>query len=345
MDRKYAEYATKKAVQLLAIDSPTGFTDKAAEWVKNEFSTLGFDAKITTKGGVLVDLGGENDSDALFLEAHTDTLGGMVAEVKGSGRLKLTNLGGMRAENAETENVRVYTRDGNVYEGTLQLCNASVHVNGSYGDTKRSWTTTEVVLDENVNSDDDVKALGIEIGDIVAFDPRTKITESGYIKSRFLDDKLSVGILLGFAHFVKEENITLPRRTYLHITVYEEVGHGGAGSVPAGVTEAISVDMGCVGDGLSCTERQVSICAKDSGGPYSYAVVGKLIAAAKREEADYAVDVYPFYGSDVEATLSAGNDIRHGLIGAGVYASHGYERSHIDGVYNSLKVLKGYLEV
>ena len=335
MDRKYAEYATKKAVQLLAIDSPTGFTDKAAEWVKNEFSTLGFDAKITAKGGVLVDLGGENDSDALLLEAHTDTLGGMVAEVKGSGRLKLTNLGGMRAENAETENVRVYTRDGKV----------SVHVNGSYGDTKRSWTTTEVVLDENVNSDDDVKVLGIEVGDIVAFDPRTKITESGYIKSRFLDDKLSVGILLGFAHFVKEENITLPRRTYLHITVYEEVGHGGAGSVPAGVTEAISVDMGCVGDGLSCTERQVSICAKDSGGPYSYAVVGKLIAAAKREEADYAVDVYPFYGSDVEATLSAGNDIRHGLIGAGVYASHGYERSHIDGVYNSLKVLKGYLEV
>ena len=192
MDRKYAEYATKKAVQLLAIDSPTGFTDKAAEWVKNEFSTLGFDAKITAKGGVLVDLGGENDSDALLLEAHTDTLGGMVAEVKGSGRLRLTNLGGMRAENAETENVRVYTRDGKVYEGTLQLCNASVHVNGSYGDTKRSWNTTEVVLDENVNSDDDVKALGIEIGDIVAFDPRTKITESGYIKSRFLDDKLSV---------------------------------------------------------------------------------------------------------------------------------------------------------
>ena len=251
----------------------------------------------------------------------------------------------MRAENAETENVRVYTRDGKVYEGTLQLCNASVHVNGSYGDTKRSWTTTEVVLDENVNSDDDVKALGIEIGDIVAFDPRTKITESGYIKSRFLDDKLSVGILLGFAHFVKEENITLPRRTYLHITVYEEVGHGGAGSVPAGVTEAISVDMGCVGDGLSCTERQVSICAKDSGGPYSYAVVGKLIAAAKREEADYAVDVYPFYGSDVEATLSAGNDIRHGLIGAGVYASHGYERSHLDGVEHTLRVLKGYLGV
>ena len=123
------------------------------------------------------------------------------------------------------------------------------------------------------------------------------------------------------------------------------VGHGGSASVPAGVTEAISVDMGCVGNGLKCTERQVSICAKDSGGPYSYQVVGKLIEAAKAEGADYAVDVYPHYGSDVEATLRAGYDIRHGLIGAGVYASHGYERSHVDGVYNTLKVLKGYLYI
>jgi len=127
--------------------------------------------------------------------------------------------------------------------------------------------------------------------------------------------------------------------------VYEEVGHGGSGSVPEGVTEAISVDMGCVGDGLQCTERQVSICAKDSRGPYSYEVVGRLIEAAKAEGADYAVDVYPFYGSDVEATLSAGYDLKHGLIGAGVYASHGYERSHIDGVYATLQVLKGYLNV
>ena len=167
------------------------------------------------------------------------------------------------------------------------------------------------------------RALGIETGDIVCFDPRTHVTASGYIKSRFLDDKLSVGILLGFAKYLRDEEKALPRHTYAHVTVYEEVGHGGCASVPAGVTESISVDMGCVGDGLRCTERQVSICAKDSGGPYSYEVVGKLIDAARREGADYAVDVYPHYGSDVEATLRSGYDIRHGLIGSGVYASHG----------------------
>ncbi len=267
----------------------------------------------------------------------------MVAEIKGNGRLRLTALGGMRAENGETENVRVYTRDGNVIDGTLQLCNASIHVNGNYGSASRTFDTTEVVLDEDVKSSADTRALGIEVGDIVAFDPRTKVTASGYIKSRFLDDKLSVGILLGFAKYLRDEKITPARRVYVHITVYEEVGHGGSCAVPEGVTESISVDMGCVGDGLSCTEKDVSICAKDSGGPYTYSVVGGLIDAAKKEGASYAVDVYPYYGSDVEATLRAGYDIRHGLIGAGVYASHGYERSHIDGVHNTLKVLKGYL--
>ena len=345
MKREYAEYAAKMASDLIAIDSPSGYTETAAKWVWETFSSLGFDARITTKGGVLIDLGGADCEDGLLLEAHADTLGAMVAQIKGDGRLRVTPLGGMRAENAETENVRVHTRSGHVVEGTLQLCNASVHVNDNYSSTSRTFDTTEIVLDEDVKSAADTRALGIEVGDIVCFDPRTKITSSGYIKSRFLDDKLSVGILIGLAKYLKDMQITPARRVYAHVTCYEEVGHGGSASVPCGVTEAISVDMGCVGNGLQCTERQVSICAKDSGGPYSYPVVGKLIEAAKRENADYAVDIYPHYGSDVEATLRAGYDIRHGLIGPGVYASHGYERSHIEGVFNTLKVLKGYLMI
>ncbi|MBE6980609.1 MAG: M42 family metallopeptidase [Ruminococcaceae bacterium] len=345
MEKIYADYAWEQTVKLLAIDSPSGFTSRAAEWVRDAFSQLGCEAKITTKGGVLIDLGGKNEQDALFLEAHADTLGCMVAEVKGNGRLRLTNLGGMNPYNAEAENVRVYTRSGRVIEGTCQLCNASIHVNLDYSSTSRKWDVMEIVLDEDVSSAAETRALGIEVGDIVCFDPRTRRTESGYLKSRFLDDKLSVGILLGFAKYLKDNAIVPERKVYAHVTVYEEVGHGGSASVPAGVTEAISVDMGCVGNGLQCTEKQVSICAKDSGGPYSYEVVGKLIEAAKKTGADYAVDIYPGYGSDVEATLRAGFDIRHGLIGAGVYASHGYERSHIDGVYSTLKVLCGYLEV
>ena len=200
----------------------------------------------------------------------------------------------------------------------------------------------EVVLDEKVSSKEEVEKLGIMAGDFVCFDPRTVVTKSGYIKSRFLDDKLSVGILLGFAKYLKEENIEPERMIYHHITVYEEVGHGGAASIPEDVTEVISVDMGCIGEGLTCQETQVSICAKDSRGPYNYDVVTNLVTAAKEHDIDYAVDVYPYYGSDADVALTAGYDVRHGLIGAGVYASHGYERSHKDGVKNTFSLLCAY---
>ncbi len=278
-----------------------------------------------------------------LLEAHMDTLGGMVCQIKANGRLKITPIGGLRAENVETENCRVVTKFDGVIEGTAQLINASTHVNEKYADTQRTFDTVEIVLDEPVADAEDVKKLGVRTGDYVCFEPRTRVTQSGYIKSRFLDDKLSVGILLGYAKYLKDEQITPERAVYVHVTSFEEVGHGGSASVPAGVTEAISVDMGCVGEGLTCDERMVSICAKDSGGPYHYDVVRGLIAAAEKMGAPYAVDVYPRYGSDVEATLRAGYDIRHGLIGSGVYASHGYERSHVEGALATLKTLIGYV--
>ncbi len=345
MIKEYADFAIQKTVEILAIDSPSGFTKEVSEWTQKEFSELGFNATITNKGGVLVDLGGEDENDGVLIEAHADTLGGMVAQIKANGRLKLTKLGGLSPNNGEAENVKIYTRDGRIYDGTFQLNNASYHVNDDYNSSLRTFDNMEVVIDEDVKSPAETRALGIEVGDIVCFDPRTRVTESGYIKSRFLDDKLSVGIVFALAKFIKDKNITPKRKTYAHITVYEEVGHGGCASVPEGVTEAVGIDMGCVGDGITCTEKQVSICAKDSRGPYSYELTTKLINGAKSEGADYAVDVYPHYGSDVDATLTAGYDIRHGLIGPGVYASHGYERSHIDGAWNTLKVLKGYLEI
>ena len=200
----------------------------------------------------------------------------------------------------------------------------------------------EILLDENVASKKETEALGIQTGDIIAMDPKTVITKSGYIKSRFLDDKLSAAILLGLARTVKEEGLVLNRKVSLLFTVYEEVGHGGS-FVPADTEEMISVDMGCVGSDLGCTERMVSICAKDSGGPYNYDLITVFSELAKKEGLDYAIDIYPHYGSDVEATLRSGHDIRHGLIGPGVYASHNYERSHMDGVKNTYLLLKAYV--
>lgn len=341
--KQYVDYITEQAVNLLNIDSPSGYGERVTDYLLEEFKRLGVKAQRTVKGGVLADFGGEDTENAMLLEAHCDTLGGMVHQIKDSGRLKLTPVGGMRPENAETENCRIITKSGKIYEGTCQLVNASVHVTDEYTE-KRTWDNVEILIDEPVRSKDDVKALGIMNGDYVCFEPRTRVTESGYIKSRFLDDKISSAVLLGYAKYLKDNHITPKRRVYAHFTIYEEVGHGGAASCPDGVTEIWSVDMGCVGDGLECTEHEVSICAKDSGGPYSYSVVSRMIEIAQKHDLQYAVDIYPHYGSDVEATLSAGFDVRHGLIGPGVYASHGYERTHKEGVENTLKLIRYYLE-
>lgn len=341
--KEYTNYIIEKTVGLLNIGSPSGYTQEAIDWLDGEFSALGFATRRTRKDGLIVDLGGAEPENALLLEAHCDTLGAMVAEIKDNGRLRLTNIGGMNANNAEAENAQVVTRAGTRYDSTLQLIDASIHVNGEYNEIRRGWDRMELVLDEDVSSREDVRALGICVGDYVLFDPRTRVTQSGYIKSRFLDDKLSAGVLMGLAKYLRDAGKQPKRRVYLHFTVFEEVGHGGAASVPEGVTEAISVDMGCVGEGLECTERMVSICAKDSRGPYNRKTVCALIDAAEKAGARYAVDVYPHYSSDVDVTLASGHDLRHGLIGPGVYASHGYERSHRDGVENTLKLLIAYI--
>ena len=341
--RKYVDYIMEQAKNLLAIDSPSGYGREVTEYLLRELEALGVQVRRTVKGGVIADFGGRNKEDGILLEAHCDTLGGMVAQIKENGRLKLTNIGGMKPANAEAENVRIITKADGIYEGTCQLVDASVHVNGSYEKTERTWDTVEVLVDEDVKCREDAVKLGIMPGDYVCFEPRTRITSSGYIKSRFLDDKLSAAILLGYAKYIKDESVNPERRVYAHFTIYEEVGHGGAASVPEGVTEAWSVDMGCVGEGLQCTEREVSICAKDSGGPYNCDIVCRLVELAKEHGIGYAVDVYPHYGSDVETTLKAGHDVRHALIGPGVYASHGYERSHRDGAENTFRLIQAYI--
>lgn len=337
--QKYIDYAVERAKELLAIDSPTGYTEHVVKRLCHIVSDLGYTPVVTEKGNVFVAVGGEGNP--ICLAAHVDTLGGMVAEIKSDGRLRLTNIGGMNPNNAEAENVRVYTRDGNCLEGTFQLCNASIHVNTEYNDIKRTFDSCEVVLDAAATTAADVAKLGIAVGDIVAFEPRSRLTAEGYIKSRFLDDKLSAGILLGLLKYVHDVKPTFKRRLYLYFTVHEEVGHGCAYLPADDVKDMLSVDMGCVGNGLVCTEREVSVCVKDSHGPYNYDFVSDLVNAAKSTAANYALDVYPRYGSDADVALSSGYDVRHGLIGAGVYASHGYERSHIEGVENTLKLLFG----
>lgn len=336
--KHYIDFIAEQLKTLTAIPSPSGYTKNATDYLMKLLQDMGYEPKYSRKGNVFVTLGG--DGEPLVLAAHVDTLGAMVRSIKDNGRLRPTTLGGHVWSTADGENCTIHTRDGKVYTGVVLNTEPSAHVADKKVETLEE--NMEILLDEPVSTKAETLALGIQTGDIIAMDPRTVITESGYIKSRFLDDKLSASILLGIAKIVKDESLSFHRKVSLLFTVYEEVGHGGS-FVPEDTTEMISVDMGCVGADLGCTERMVSICAKDSGGPYNYDLVTELSNIAKEEQLDYAIDVYPHYGSDVEATLHAGYDIRHGLIGPGVYASHNYERSHLDGVKNTFLLLTTYI--
>ena len=332
--------ALRHAMELCRLPSPTGFTALAEGYVEKSLSDAGLEPARTVKRSVLVDLGGEGNP--LVLAAHIDTLGLMVRSVKPNGRLRYAKIGGFPDFLALTETVVVHARDGRRYTGTVQPVDASVHVNAKLAEQKLDEDHCEILLDERVSKKEHVAALGVGPGDFVSLDARTVLTDSGFLKSRHLDDKASAGILLALAEAVASGALRPSRKLWLLFTTYEEVGHGGA-VIPEGAVEVLSVDMGAVGDDLSCTEYQVSICAKDSGGPYDREVVQALVEAAKRAECDFSVDVYPRYSSDANVSLAAGHDVRHGLVGPGVYASHGYERTHADAAANTLALLFEYV--
>ena len=328
------------ATELCAVPSPSGFTAAAEELVASRLRDAGLAPVRTRKHSIVAQVGGTGAP--LVLAAHIDTLGAMVRSIKANGRLRLTKIGGYPDIYLVGENCTVHTRNGTSVSGTIQPVNPASHVNGKLKDYRPTEEELEIVLDAPVRKPADARALGIENGDIVSLDPRTRVTETGYIKSRHLDDKAGAAILLALGRLASG-GAELRRKVYLLFTTYEEVGHGGSAGIPDDAEEMISVDMGAVGDDLAADEHVVSICAKDSGGPYDYGVTGALIETARKHDIPHAVDIYPLYGSDVEASLRAGYDLAHGLIGPGVSASHGYERAHRDGIGATLTLLAAYI--
>lgn len=335
------EFILNFAKEILAIDSPSGFTNKIINHLESYCQDKGLTYEKNKKGNLIITIKGKS-TYTTGLSAHVDTLGAMVRSVKGDGTLAFTPIGGPILPTYDGEYCRVYTRDGKFYSGTFLSDAPAIHVFENARSLPRDDKNMHIRLDEMVKSKDDVLKLGIDAGCFIAVDPKTTITDNGFIKSRFLDDKISVAILFGLIDHLTTNKIT-PRNTLkLIVSTYEEVGHG-ASSIPD-IDELIAVDMGCIGLDLNCTEYDVSICAKDSSGPYDYDLTNTLINLAKENNLQYAVDIYPFYGSDVSAALRAGNNIKGGLIGPGVSASHGMERTHYQGVENTLKLLIAYLQ-
>ena len=307
-----------------------------------EAKKLGYTTGRNQKGNLLIHVDGKDSEHTLGLSAHLDTLGLMVRSIKDNGKLAITKVGGPCLPTLDGEYCKIYTRDGKVYTGTILSCSPSVHVYPDASTLERKEDTMEVRIDEVVHSKADVEKLGICNGDFICIDTKTQITESGFIKSRFLDDKISATALMGVLKYLKDNNVTPQRDLVIMFSTYEEVGHG-ASCLPEEVEELLAVDMGCIGTDLACTEQDVSICAKDSSGPYDYEMITRLVELSKENKLNYAVDIYPQYGSDVSAALRGGNDIKGALIGPGVHASHGMERTHYDGVENTMKLVVSYI--
>jgi putative aminopeptidase FrvX len=335
-------YLIDVLIQLLDTPSPTGNTGAAIQLTENAFADLGLRTWRTNKGALVAALPGRSSARPRALSGHIDTLGAMVKEIKKDGRLKLSQLGSYLWRTVEGEYCEIQTSNNQVHTGTVLAHKTAVHTY-TREDLAKTDQEIEVRLDEHTSSKEDTQALGLGVGDFVSFDPRATVTSSGFVKSRHLDDKAGVAVMLATAKALRDASLQPIQSTYFYVSPYEEVGHGAASGIPTGVKELLVIDMGALGDGQAGDEYSVSICAKDSSGPYDLHMRQQLVALCREHKIPYQVDIYPHYGSDGSAALRAGADVVVGLIGPGVDASHAYERTHKDALHHTAHLSAVYL--
>ena len=337
------DYLASFLEDLLNTPSPTGDTEWAVSFVAQELEGLGAEVTRTPKGAAVAKFPGTKKGAPRALTAHVDTLGAMVSEVKSNGRLKTTALGGLCWPSFESEGVTIVTRGGQKYRGSLVLTNGAAHVNPEAKTKQRDADSLEVRLDERTTSADETRQLGVAVGDFVYFDPRVERSASGFVRSRFLDDKACVACAVAALKAMKGAGAKPARDTYLLVSNFEEVGHGGMDGLPADVAELLVLDMACVGEGQAGDEFHCSVCLKDAGGPYSKALSDKVRDIADRAGIDLVPDTYRSYSSDGTAYWRAGGTAQVALIGPGVDTSHGYERTHLDALRDTAALVAEYL--
>ena len=335
-------YCIDTLKRLLAVDSTTGQYEEIQALLCQMLDEMGYAYHVTHKGGVIADLGGEGDS--LAVTVHLDDIGLMVRKVNSDGSLNVCPVGGLYPFYCVTENVRIHTRDKKVYTGTICRTPNSIHVTEEELRTVLPDFRTNVcvVLDEDVKSAEDVNKLGITTGDMIALEPRFTMS-GGYIKSRFIDDKAAAAIMLTAMKALKEEKILLPRKVYAYFAMYEEIGHG-TSWLPADVKDMLAIDIAPTGPDQTSDEHKVTIFAKDSRFPYHWGMTNEVRQAAIDAGVDFVMDIFtPHYGTDCDVSIVAGYDIRHAAIGFGTANSHGYERTHINGLENTYKLLMNFM--
>ena len=328
--------------RIIQVPSPVGYYRELNPVLAEMAKELGYDMTFDQKGTAYITVDGEDNTKTVQIAAHADTLGLVVRSVASDGMLLVRRLGGGGLSTLEGENVTIHTRKGKKYSGYVICKSHSTHVFDDAATLERNENTLRILLDEDVKSEADVRALGILNGDFISVEPRNRQTENGYLRSRYIDDKGAIACCFEALSYLKKQGLKPQYRTIFSFPYYEEVSMGGT-YIPEGVSEMIAVDIGLIGPELSGHERAVSICAKDAGAPYDLELTDKLIDLAEEAECDYAVDCFYRYGTDARAALRAGNNLKVAAFGMAVYCSHGMERTHLKGLENTAQLLLAYL--
>lgn len=328
--------------EIVSVHSPVGFYVKFNPVIECYAKKFGKEVTYDNKSTAYITLEGDDNSKTVLIGAHADTLGMIVRKIDSDGIIRMRSLAGINFANIEGETVIIHTREGKEYTGLVACQSHSVHVFDDARTLERNEKTMMILLDEDVKSDEDVRALGIEHGDYIFLEPRCQITENGYIKSRFIDDKAAIACVFTMLKYLTDNNLKPKYKTILAFPYGEEIGVGGT-YVPSGVSEYVAVDIGLIGPDYNGNEHSVSICAKDASMPYDYELTNRLISYAKKAECDYVVDIFYRYGTDAGASIKSGNNLRHAAFGMATYCSHGMERTHISGMNNTVNLLLAYV--
>ena len=335
------QFLTETMKRLIEVPSPVGYYEKMKPVIEELAASLGYAVTYDNRDTAYITVAGEDPSKTVCLSTHADTLGLMVRGINGDGTLRIRALGGINYANVEGENVTVHTRSGKTYTGMLICKHHSSHAYDDAKTMERNENTVYVLLDEDVKTAADVRALEIRNGDYVSIDPRFTLTETGYVKSRFIDNKAAMACSFAVLKAIKENGLKPRFNTVFSFSFYEEIGFGGV-VVPAEISEYVAVDIAILGPDSDGSERAVTLCAKDAAMPYDYDLTNRLIAAAKRNGIDYAVDLFYRYGSDAGQAIKGGNNVRAAAFGMGVYSSHGVERAHLKGIEDTARLMLAY---
>lgn len=330
-------------LDLLAIPSPCGFTDEIVRYVSRCLDDIGVDYQITRRGTIRAVLEGNGDAPARALVTHMDTIGAMVRGIGDNGRLRVAPIGHWSSRFAEGTRVTVFSEKSAHRGCFLPTVNWGTSRDAGVEQVPVDWDHIELRLEESVFDADDVRALGIEIGDFIALESHPEVLENGYVVGRNLDNKAGTAAVIELLRKLVESGDPLPQNTYVIFTVTETIGAGMGRAVLPDVSELVTVDFASTRSTEKSPFKRVTLASGDASGPYDYHLTAHLRRIAEHFDVPYQQRHLKAFHSDAASALIAGHDVRTAVLAYAGDASHSVERTHVDSLVNIVRMLQFYV--